>query len=205
MIIALIDKQPILRSGLNIFLKTQYHDVTIVELESIQALSRDYSGSFPDLFIMGFGQKTDADNLEFLNRAKKRHSVKTIVFDEHADFKRARHYLQMGVNGYLCKENTPGELSNCIKQVMKGQRYICKQIAGLFEKNSIVSSLTGNILTPREYEIARLLVDGAKTSWIAERLERKASTISTIKNSIFKKYQVENIVELKQAISMINN
>ena len=35
-----------------------------------------------------------------------------------------------------------------------------------------------------------------KTSWIAKTLDRKPSTISTIKHTIFKKMKVDNVVQL---------
>jgi DNA-binding NarL/FixJ family response regulator len=58
------------------------------------------------------------------------------------------------------------------------------------------------VLTNRESEIAKYLSQGMTTSWIANELGRKASTISTIKHSIFKKMKVDNILELRTAIYM---
>jgi len=44
-------------------------------------------------------------------------------------------------------------------------------------------------------------VVGRNVSWIASTLEKKLSTISTIKSNIFKKMGVSNVVELQMALS----
>jgi two-component system invasion response regulator UvrY len=53
-----------------------------------------------------------------------------------------------------------------------------------------------NRLSPREKEVASLILDGATTNIIAQKLALKPSTVSTFKKKIFVKFQVESDVDL---------
>ena len=53
-------------------------------------------------------------------------------------------------------------------------------------------------LSKREEEIMMLLIDGSSTQDIAKKLGIKSNTVSTIKNRIFDKLQVNNVLELSQ-------
>jgi DNA-binding CsgD family transcriptional regulator len=47
-----------------------------------------------------------------------------------------------------------------------------------------------------EKEVASLILDGATTNIIAQKLDLKPSTVSTFKKKIFVKFQVESDVDL---------
>ena len=53
-----------------------------------------------------------------------------------------------------------------------------------------------NMLSPREKEVASLIMSGATTNEIAKRLELRPNTVSTFKKKIFAKFQVESDVDL---------
>ena len=53
-----------------------------------------------------------------------------------------------------------------------------------------------NMLSPREKEVASLIMSGATTNEIAKRLELKPNTVSTFKKKIFVKFQIESDVDL---------
>ena len=53
-----------------------------------------------------------------------------------------------------------------------------------------------NRLSPREKEEASLILDGATTNIIAQKLDLNPSTVSTFKKKIFVKFQVESDVDL---------
>ncbi|SEJ85491.1 regulatory protein, luxR family [Dyadobacter sp. SG02] len=55
-------------------------------------------------------------------------------------------------------------------------------------------------LAPTEVKMARLLITGMRPSIIAQEMDRKPSTISTIKSNIFRKTNVDNIIDLMGAM-----
>ncbi len=61
---------------------------------------------------------------------------------------------------------------------------------------SIGATANINKLSPREREVAILIIGGVATTAIAERLGVKSNTISTLKKKIFVKLNVESEVGL---------
>ncbi|WP_221393266.1 response regulator transcription factor [Dyadobacter sp. NIV53] len=205
MTIALIDKHPILRTGLVFFIKDHFTEATILESDSIVTFYESYRDQKPDLIILGISQDSNSNNLNFINLVKKKYPKAAIVlYDEKPGTSMGFHYLKAGVKGYLSKQNNLTELIDCITDVLKGKRYICNDVLEIILDGNFVEKIDSqeeNIsLTSREYEIAQYLSQGMKTSLIAQTLGRKMSTISTIKTNIFKKLEVDNILKLREVL-----
>jgi two-component system invasion response regulator UvrY len=56
------------------------------------------------------------------------------------------------------------------------------------------------MLSPREKEVASLIISGATTNEIAKKLVLKPNTVSTFKKKIFAKFQVESDVDLYKVL-----
>lgn len=206
--IALIDKHPITHAGLVNFLHSRYKDLTIIESEDITSFQQEYSGQNPDLIILGINQSANAVNIRFIkmvSKGKEQFTGFVIVYDDKPNFSMITHYLKAGLRGYLTKQNSFHELEHCIKEVFKGKRYICDEVIQWILESYYVEEGTyreDNFppLTPREYEIAKHLAKDMKTSVIAKKLGVTSSTVSTIKNAIFRKLDVDSIHNLKEVI-----
>lgn len=57
------------------------------------------------------------------------------------------------------------------------------------------------ILSNREFEIAKYLLEGYKTLEIAHQLNLKSNTVSTIKRNIFLKLRVESVIDLYKLLN----
>lgn len=129
------------------------------------------------------------------------------MYDDRPDASLIVPYLKAGVNGYLSKQNSTNKLIECVEIVLEGKRYVCKEVLELILDEYIIENkaLPANSfppLTPREYEIAKSLIQGIKTSEIAKVFGRKLGTISAMKTSIFKKLKVDNIVKLREMMTV---
>ena len=203
--IALIDSHPIMRKGLAIVLHEYFKEVKIYELDNTDGFADLHLASQPDLVILGLNTNNKKTCLEIARNLKRQISeTPLIVYDENETLNLTIPYFKSGVNGYLLKKNNASEMINCLKTVLSGKFYICPVLTQLLFKHLImdgkVSSKKPEVLTTRELEIAAYLCEGMGTSMIAKKLERKASTISTIKNSIFRKMRVDNIIDLRKQI-----
>jgi DNA-binding NarL/FixJ family response regulator len=122
-----------------------------------------------------------------------------IVYDQRKDYKMTDLYFQIGVAGHLLKKNIGIEIAAAIRAVLSGKHYLCPGLS-----KAVLDSFTApnakGILTEREAQVAKLLVQGKKTSWIASSLQRKASTISSTKQNIFRKMNVDSAVELSKVL-----
>jgi len=129
MTIALIDKFPMLRKGVEYILKDQFYGAVILESSTISTFLKTYPGQNPDLIIMGISQNNSAaKNISFIKLIKKRRIMAPlIVYDELPDFPMVLHYLNAGVNGYISKRSTVNELNECLKTVLGGSRYVSSE------------------------------------------------------------------------------
>ena len=204
MTIAIIDRHPILRTGLTYFIKDYFKEVEVLDSENVIAFQETFPRQVPDLVILGFNEYSYDSSLSLVNTLKKQYpKAPLIVYDEKPDASLIVPYLKAGVNGYLSKQNSATKLINCVEIVLQGKRYICKEVLELVLDEYIIEdkaqpSNSFPPLTPREYEVAKYLIQGIKTSGIAKMSGRKLGTISAMKTSIFKKLNVDSIVRLRQ-------
>jgi len=106
--------------------------------------------------------------------------------------------LDIGVHGYLTKENDAAELLQAIRRVHSGQRYLSPDVANRLA----LSKVTGGGVTPfdqlseREMEVLLLLAKGLNAEAIAKQLCISAKTVNSYRYRMFDKLQVKNDVEL---------
>ena len=84
-----------------------------------------------------------------------------------------------------------------IRDVARGKRYLASNIA----QNLALSNLDGGTspfdeLSPRELEIALLLVQGFRQEEIAKRLSLSAKTVNTHKTRLFEKLAISDSIAL---------
>lgn len=126
-----------------------------------------------------------------------RPGTRILLFSAYDERVYGLRYLKTGIDGYLQKSSSEKETRNAIMKVLTEGRYISSQVQDLLLDNFPHFRIDRlSTLSNRELEIARLLINGERTSGIADKLELKLSTVSTYKNRIFEKLNVSNISEL---------
>jgi DNA-binding NarL/FixJ family response regulator len=107
-------------------------------------------------------------------------------------------YLKAGAEGYLNKLSSETEFKKAFKAMMEEGAYMSDAIKQKIINASLQKKSDNplDILSNREIEIARLLVQGEGNLEIANRLNLQNSTVSTYKNRIFEKLSISNTVAL---------
>ncbi|PWJ56906.1 DNA-binding NarL/FixJ family response regulator [Dyadobacter jejuensis] len=209
MTILLIEQYPILRAGLKYFLEAEFKNILTLESESLSYLPHDETGQRPNILILGLNEQHRSESLENMKQWKKRFpDCRVILYDEgEMDVQTISNYLRIGISGYISKEASSTELGECVRIIANGGKYISSTdlLSWMFDKprskNRKISRAKGTVrLSNRETEIADYLADGKGTTWIARKLDRKPSTISTIKGSIYHKLSVSNALELRDCV-----
>jgi len=106
--------------------------------------------------------------------------------------------MQAGARGYVNKEYETGQLLEAIRRVASGQRWIDSKVAELMAQAwlSPRSNLPHTYLSPREYEVFSLLIQGHSVGEIAKSHFLSNKTVSTYKAHILEKMNVHSVVEL---------
>lgn len=129
--IAVIDKYPLLRKWVGYTLSSQFQKSSVLESTSVHAFLKAYPNCQPQLIILGMRKYSSiAQSKNFIKLIKSKiPSASLIVYDEgSSDELTILNYVDAGANGYLSKQNSVEELKKCIQTVMKGKRYINKEL-----------------------------------------------------------------------------
>ena len=108
-----------------------------------------------------------------------------------------KRLLDVGACGYVGKGGDARELLRAVRDVAHGKRYLGSSIA----QNMALASVDGeqspfDLLSPRELEVAMLLVQGLRQDAIAKRLSLSAKTVNTHKSRLFEKIGVQDSIAL---------
>lgn len=206
--IALIDRHPVVRSGLGAIIKHHFSNVLIHESDNFLQFAASGSGAGIDLIVLGDTSDlihTQHKSITQIRRINSRFQL--IMFEEKPDLAKIAMYSKLGAAGYLTKASDMPEFLKCIADVRAGKYYLSNEILEVMLTNPVECNKPGgrasrSKLTNREYEIAVYLSHGESTSSISKRLDRKASTISTIKKNIFRKLNIKDILKLRDYLEV---
>lgn len=205
MTFAIIDPNTIFRTGLYTILSKNFPDAFFVTSNSIESFQQQDNAVQPDLIFCSEPQHIDATTkiLQLKNDFKQ---TAIVIYDVVFDLNLIRKYLKIGIVGCMPRLESEFELLQCVNEVIENKRFIGLDFQQMILKEMVYKpdkfkNKSTKSLSLREREIATYLSQGYKTSWIATRLGRKQTTISTTKKNIFNKLNVSNTVEMRQILS----
>jgi DNA-binding NarL/FixJ family response regulator len=203
MIAAIIDYNVIMRTGICTIMTTDFNYMNVLEFDSVTSILATYSLTPPDLIIVAHRCVNNIQGQVALLRNHFKLSA-IAVYDIAADTNIIRDYINAGAIACVSQIANASDFASCIQSVTKGKRYISPDFQELVLSEVLrKNSKPNRALSIRENEVANYLSTGESITSIAKTLDRSMSTISTIKKNIYKKLEIDNIVDLN--IYLTNN
>jgi DNA-binding NarL/FixJ family response regulator len=176
--ILIVDDHPIVRAGLRRLLagEPEYQVQEAASGREALALYREYE---PDLVILDLSMP-GLGGLEVIGRLRiENAAVRVLVLSMHREAMYARRALQAGAAGFISKNAPADRLLEAVRRVAAGQRYIEHEIAEELALANIPAADTPfHDLSPREFEILRLLGGGSSLNQIAETIGVSYKTVA---------------------------
>lgn len=128
--------------------------------------------------------------------SEQRLPVALIILTMDAEEGLLHEALNLGVKGYLLKENAIAELLRAIHQVARSDCYICPALAAaLIRRNAAWEALHEQKVgldkpTPTERQILKLISADRTSKEIAQLLERSVRTVETHRQNISHKLEL---------------
>jgi DNA-binding NarL/FixJ family response regulator len=121
-----------------------------------------------------------------------------LVLSMHDEPATVRRAIQAGALGYITKEASPEILHTAITRVASGERYLAPNVAHALAIETLNhgSGERHDHLSPREWEVLRLIVGGTSLNQIAEQLSLSPKTVTTHKTHLMEKLGVASNAEL---------
>lgn len=195
--IFLIDDHTLVRVGMKMILSNELDLEVIGEAETGEAASPQIRELRPNVVLCDM-HLPGVSGLEITEKlVKGNYGSRVIIVSVLEDGPLPKRLLEAGASGYVGKGGDANELLRAIREVALGKRYLGNSIA----QNLVLSSLEGgcspfDVLSPRELEIALLLIQGLSQGAIAKRLCLSPKTINTHKVRLFAKVDVRDTIAL---------
>lgn len=192
------DDHSVVTKSLSFIMKELFSNATIYELNNLTDVVEKLNTTPVNLLMLDV-TFPDGNSVAVIPTIKKiQPNLKILIFSGHDEDIYAMRYLQAGADGYLHKLSTEDEIKMAINEVMTFGRYLSRNIQEKLTNNYIFKKPQNPLeqLSNRELEIARLMVEGYGNIEICAALDLQKSTVSTYKNRIFEKLQIEHISEL---------
>lgn len=122
-------------------------------------------------------------------RRSLRHAANAsvLVVTQRESEREIRHALERGVRGYLVLGCSVDELVDAVRTLHRGVRYV-----GAAAARRLADSVACELLTARETEVLRLVVEGHGNKTIANRLDIAIGTVKTHLKAIFQKLEASS-------------
>ncbi|WP_031526403.1 response regulator transcription factor [Dyadobacter crusticola] len=202
--IIILDTHPVVRKGLAVLLTESLKQTRVAEAKNVAELRQTNADYGSALFIIVVNSDFEEDGTNPVFELKSFiPAAPIILYGEETKPELVISYFKSGIKGYLSKHKDLSELITCINTVSAGKRYVSSDhmdfLFGYLIDNYKSLKKT-DLLTPRQNEIAKYLMQGMSTGSIAEKTGLHISTISTFKSAIFAKLGIDNILKLKQIL-----
>lgn len=195
----IVDDHLVVRKGIEIILKQKFPGCEVLcaedYIECLNAIRiHKIDLIFLDINVNG------VENIKIIQEIKELDfKVKILVFSSHEEKNYGLRYVKSGADGYLNKFVTEDKLFEAVQFLFeKGYFYSKTLKEKLDNSGKKAHSNPIELLSNREYEIANLLISGHGNLEIANKLDIQMSTVSTYKNRLFEKLNINNVVALAE-------
>lgn len=122
--------------------------------------------------------------------------VRVLVLSMHDNPSIVTQAMRAGALGYLTKSSEPTELLDGIRAVARGRRVLSSDVAQVLAEASLDGEQVFGRLTPREFEVLRMLVSGEETRQIATHMHLSPKTIHNHLSMVRQKLEIDSDIQL---------
>lgn len=192
----LVDDHALVRTGMKLILEQEVDIQIVGEAETGEAALDEIRRIKPDVVLCDL-HLPGISGLEVTERISRTGGSKVVVVSVLEDGPLPKRVIDAGACGYLGKGGDAGELVRAVREVARGKRYLGSAIAQAMALSTVDGDASPfDVLSPRELEVAMLLVQGLRQEEIARRLSLSAKTINTHKSRLFEKLEIRDNIAL---------
>ncbi|MFA5530379.1 MAG: response regulator transcription factor [Thiohalomonadaceae bacterium] len=193
--VILVDDHPVVRGGYRRLLEGTDNIRVVAEADNGDMGYRAFCEHAPDVVVMDLNMP-GASGLDAVRRILAREpEAKVLVFSVHDNEAMLNQAMKAGVRGYLTKRSAPEAMVEAIETVASGKVFIDPAMP---EPSSSDERSPADVLSPREFEVFRMLVEGKSVAEIAELLVISPKTAGVHHTRIMQKLGVGNRAQLVQ-------
>jgi two-component system response regulator NreC len=188
------DDHHAVRRNLRLLLDREEGVEVIAEAADLTAVLRHVPAQLPHVLVLDLDlpNGSSVDAIQRLRSQVPDTEVVVLTMEQSPAF--AQQALDAGAIGFVLKDRADDELPAAVRRAARGEEYVSARVsAGLDALRKLVN---GDILSPRETEVLRLIALGHTSAEIAEKLSLSRRTVETHRARIHRKLGARTRAEL---------
>lgn len=194
--IILVDDHAIVRTGYRRLLDAEPGLLVVGEAARADEANELVSRTPADVALVDLSLKGSSGFEAIRGMLARRPALKVLVLSMHEEAGHIIQALRSGALGYLSKHCEPDDVIAGIRRVATGERVFSPEIAQILARDSVVGEGAFSHLTPREFEVLRMLVHGESSGEIASAMQLSPKTVLNYLSLIRQKLDVDNDFKL---------
>lgn len=191
----LVDDHAVVREGYKNLLEKANIRV-IAEAENGEQAYQNFDTLKPDVIILDLSMP-GMGGMETIKKILiKDKCTKILAFSMHDDLVFCARTMQLGAYGYVTKSSDPSALVEAVFAIANNKKYVSHDLAYKISMQGLKTDTSLNSLTPKEFEILKLLAKGLTLNETACALNLNYKTIANHQTHIMQKLKVKNRTKL---------
>jgi two-component system, NarL family, invasion response regulator UvrY len=195
--VLIVDDHAIVREGYRALL-AKHEGLTVVgEASDAASAYQYYKDQHPDVVIMDISMpgRGGIDAIKHIREFDAH--ARVLVFTMHSGAAYALQAFRAGAKGYVTKSSPPDVLVDAVRAVSDGRIAICPEIAQALAFGRVQQERSQlEDLSPREFEILRMILEARTTDQIASAFHVSRKTVANYHYNIKSKLGVSSDIEL---------
>ncbi len=196
--ILLADDHIVVRQGLRSLIDSQADLKVIGEASDGQETIQLVQELKPDVLVLDL-MMPGLNGLEITRQVWR--TTRVLILSMHANEAYVIEALKKGASGYLLKDTTAIELTQAIRMIAAGQRYLSAPFSERAISAYVERAKTGSLdpydaLTSREREVLQLVAEGFSTMEISQRLSISTRTVEAHRANLNRKLDIHSHADL---------
>jgi DNA-binding NarL/FixJ family response regulator len=194
--ILIVDDHPIFRRGLRAILEPESSINIVADVADGEIALEFLKDHSVDIVILDLDMPK-VNGFEFAQAvARQNIPVEIIILTMHKEEDIFSRAMDLGVRGFISKENAATEIAEGIRSVMKGKFYVCSMFSHfLVRRSGTISTHPKQAvgieqLTASEHRVLKLIAENKSSKQIADELAISYKTVENHRTNICAKLNI---------------
>ena len=195
--VLLVDDHAVVREGYRRLIEKHSGIEVIAEAEDAPSGYEAFKKSNPDVVVVDISMP-GRGGIDLIRQIRQRDSsARVLIFTMHASATYAQQAFRAGARGYVTKSSPPDVLVSAIRNVYVGRPALCAEINQAIATSRLADEVSAvDQLSPREFEILRMILEAKSTDEIASAFNLSPKTVANYHYEIKSKLGVRSDIEL---------
>lgn len=195
--VLLVDDHAVVRQGYRRLIEMHRDIAVVAEAHDAPSGYRAFKESSPDVVVVDISMP-GRGGIDLVRQIRQRNSAaRILIFTMHAGATYAQQAFRAGARGYVTKSSPADLLVSAIRSVFSGRPALCAEINEAIATSRLCTDASAiDELSPREFEILRMILDAKTTDEIASAFNLSPKTVANYHYEIKSKLRVRSDIEL---------